>query len=91
MSDNTCPDCTAAAQARHHGFRAGCRGCCARSISRSPQFFAARKVGGVAGNETRAYRLLLEQIGGLLTPAVTHEDVKAASAADAISREKVAA
>ena len=67
-----CADCALAARRRWHGFRAGCRGCCARAAARSPQFFDARKRGCV----TREYRRLLDQFG------LSHEDVKAAAAAD---------
>lgn len=85
-----CPDCAAAAIEPHWGFRASCRGCCARSIARSPQFFEARKVGGKAGLETRAYRALLAQVGALFDPPVSHEDVLNAAGADASTRRAVA-
>jgi hypothetical protein len=87
MSSDACPACATATERPHWEFRADCRGCCARSIARSPQFFAARKVGGAAGPEVRAYRALLEQVGGLVKPALTHDDVRAAYAADALNRE----
>lgn len=82
-----CVDCQAAAREVHHGFRAGCRGCCARSIARSQQAFEARKTGA----QTRGYRGLLAQVGGLVDPKLTHDDVKAAAAADAALRERQAA
>jgi hypothetical protein len=81
----TCPACTAAAASPSHSFNANCRGCCARSISRSPQFFESRKQGA----QTRAYRTLLEQIGGLVQPPVTHAEVRAAFSVDAANRPKV--
>jgi hypothetical protein len=89
----SCPDCTAASQAgaAWGGFTANCRGCCARSIARSPQFHAARKVGGTAGPEVRAYRELLRQIGGLVKPPVEHSEVRDASAIDERARATPAA
>lgn len=83
MTD-TCPACAAAAAAPAYEFRAGCRGCCARSIARSPQAFEARR----GGRQTRAYRALLEQVGGLCDPPVTHAEVVAAHAADAANRQE---
>jgi hypothetical protein len=83
-----CPDCTAAAAGTHWEFSADCRGCCARSIARSPQFFEARKAGD---KHDRKYRALLEQIGGLCKPPVTHNEVSQAAASDAALRQKVAA
>lgn len=74
----TCPACTQAAAVPHWGeFVADCRGCCARAAARSPQFFAARQT----GTQTRAYRALLEQFG------LTHDEVRAAHAADAHAKE----
>ena len=67
-----CSDCDLAAKRPWHGFFAGCPGCKARSVARSPQFFAVRK----AGQQNRHYRALLEQMG------VEHEAVKTAAAAD---------
>lgn len=64
-----------------------CRGCCARSIARSPQAFEARK----AGVQTYAYRQIVAQIGALVVPPVTHEEVRQAAAADATLREKASA
>jgi hypothetical protein len=55
----------------------GCRRCCARAAARAPQFAAARKSGAV----DRPYRALLDQFG------LTHDEVKAAAAADALGRE----
>lgn len=67
-----CSACERAATRVSHEFQAGCRGCCARSIGRSPQFAAARKAGIV----DHQYRRLLDQFG------LTHDQVKAAVAAD---------
>jgi hypothetical protein len=75
---NTCPACTSAAQQLHHTFTASCRGCCARSIARSPQAAEARKL----GQQTRAYRALLEQVGGTVKPPLVHADVTRAWAND---------
>lgn len=73
----SCPDCAQAAQVMHHGFRAGCRGCCARAISRGINFHDSRK----AGAQTRRYRWELEQFG------VSHAEALAAFEADALNRE----
>ena len=86
MTSN-CPACATAATEVHYEFHASCRGCCARSIARSPQAFEARKT----GTQPRAYRALLEQIGGVCTPALTHGEVKAAAASDMALREKATA
>jgi hypothetical protein len=83
----TCPACTAAATTPHWEFFANCRGCCARSIARSPQFFEAHK----AGIQTHAYRRILAQIGALHEPAIAHDEVRQAHAADAANRQEVAA
>jgi hypothetical protein len=72
----TCEDCTLAAAQPHHGFRANCRGCCARAAARSPHFARVK----AAGQQDRPYRALLEQFG------LTHSDVKAAAAADVEGR-----
>lgn len=71
-----CDNCTRAATEPWHGFTAGCPGCCARSVARSPQFHAVRK----SGMQDRRYRALLEQMG------TTHDAVKAAAAADVASK-----
>jgi hypothetical protein len=80
--------CLACAEARvtpHWGaFYANCRGCCARSIARSPQFFEARST----GSQSRKYRALLEQVGGLVKPPVTHDEVRAAFELDAAHRKQ---
>lgn len=67
-----CRDCESAKVKRHHGFMAECRGCCARATARMPQFAESRK----AGVMTHEYRRLLDQFG------LTHDQVKAAAAAD---------
>lgn len=68
----TCSDCDRAAKKRHHGFSAGCRGCAARSLVRSPHWRRVQQ----AGVQDRQYRAALQQMG------VTHDDVCAAAAAD---------
>ena len=68
----TCPDCTKSATEVWHGFHASCKGCAARAAARSPQFRNAR----FSGKQFRGYLALLDQYG------VTHEEVKAAHAAD---------
>lgn len=81
MKADPCQACADAATAPAYVFHANCRGCCARSIARSPQFFEARK----AGIQTRAYRAILEQIGAQVQPPLTHAEVVAAHAADAVA------
>lgn len=71
-----CPNCSTATERPHWEFNAGCRGCCARAASRSPQFHDSRK----AGQQTRGYRALLEQFG------LTHDEVRAAHQADAMNK-----
>ena len=69
------PDCPACAKARDRlsgEFRAGCTGCCARAAARSPQFRTARLLGRLPPE----YRRLLDAF------ALTHDQVKAAHAAD---------
>jgi hypothetical protein len=73
---SACPDCTTAAEHAHHGFRAGCIGCCARAAARSPQYRKARD----SGVQHRDYRRLLEQFG------LSHQQVRDAAAADAMGR-----
>jgi hypothetical protein len=72
----TCQDCTRAAAEPWHGFKAQCQGCCARAAARSPHFRRVRD----AGMQDRAYRALLEKFG------LSHDEVKAAAAADAEGR-----
>jgi hypothetical protein len=71
-----CEDCTLAARQLHHGFRAKCSGCAARAAARSPHFARVK----TSGMQDRAYRGLLEQF------ELTHDQVKAAAAADAEGR-----
>ena len=68
----SCIDCLKASKRRWHGFSYPCRGCAARALSRSPQFRRIQQ----SGKQDQAYRLALQQMG------VSHEDVKAAAAAD---------
>lgn len=72
-----CKDCLAAASKRHHGFTGGCVGCCARSIARGKHFARVRKAGVLDGD----YRALLAQF------KLTHEQVKAAAAADKVGSQ----
>ena len=67
-----CPDCALAERCRWHGFTATCKGCKARAAARSPECHEAR----TENRQTQGYRQLLKALG------VTHEDVKAAAAAD---------
>ncbi len=67
-----CPACTEAATEVSHYFMAGCKGCTARAFSRMPAFFAARQSSFLDVD----FRSALRQAG------VTHEEVKAAVAAD---------
>jgi len=71
-----CHDCAIAATQTHHGFSAGCIGCCARAAARSPQYARVRD----AGKLDRDYRALLEQF------KLTHEQVKQASWLDAAAK-----
>lgn len=71
----TCIDCTKSAQRLWHGFHVGCKGCQARAIGRGPLFHESRSSGRISS----AYRALLVQFG------LTHEQVKAAHKADALS------
>jgi hypothetical protein len=82
MAD-ACQSCEVAAVEPCWSFAMGCRTCCARSIARSPQFFEARKAGDKLD---RKYRALLEQIGGLHKPAISHAEVVAAFKADAVNK-----
>ncbi len=72
----TCHHCILAAKKRHHGFEAGCAGCAARSLVRSPHWRRVQQ----AGVQDRYYRLALAQHG------VTHDQVRAAAAADKASQ-----
>lgn len=73
-----CKDCLKAAVVEWHGFSAGCQGCAARAVSRGPNYRASR----TAGSLTPRYREELALLG------VTHDEVKAARAADALGKER---
>lgn len=75
---SSCDNCTTSAQQEHHGFSAGCRGCCARAAARSPHFRRVRD----QGHQDRHYRALLQQFD------LTHDQVKAAAAADKLESGK---
>lgn len=67
-----CPACTDAAKRPSHEFIAGCLGCYARTVARSPHFDRVRHAGAL----DRRYLALLEQF------SVSHDEVKAAAAID---------
>ncbi len=71
-----CADCETASQQLWHGFMAQCPGCQARALSRGPEFAesAARR------RQSSEYVAQLKRLG------LTHEQVKAAHAADAINK-----
>lgn len=71
-----CEDCDTAAKEPHHGFRANCKGCAARAVSRGPNWRRVRD----AGMQDRRYRAELELLG------VTHEAVREAAAADRLNQ-----
>jgi hypothetical protein len=71
-----CPDCIKSATELWHGFRANCEGCAARGVGRGPNFRRVRD----AGRLDRKYRSELDLVG------VTHDQVKAAHAADFAER-----
>jgi len=76
-----CFDCIAAVSGVHYGFRSNCKGCAARAVARGPAYFHARQAvrGTEAGEQFRDdYRAILDRVG------VTHDQVKAAHAVDAI-------
>lgn len=75
MSDD-CPDCARAQTEVWSLFHAGCDGCRARMVARSPQFDEARRTGKL----TPAYRSLLA------VALVSHDEAKAAAAEDAMSK-----
>lgn len=72
FTTDSCRHCAEAKAGPCWYFTAHCRGCCARAAARSPHFHEARR----RGSQTSGYRMLLEQFG------LTHEEVKAAHAAD---------
>lgn len=71
----TCHDCITAAAQPHHGFTAGCDGCCARAASRSPHYHRVRSQGRL----DRPYQALLDHFG------LTHAEVRAAAETDALT------
>lgn len=73
---NDCPACIQAAERISHEFRHDCRGCCARACARGQDFQRVRK----QGVQDHRYRLALQQF------SLTHEEVKAAAAADKASK-----
>lgn len=73
----TCPDCIRSAAEARHGFTNGCLGCAARSVARGPNYREAM----ASGRHTWKYRDELRLVG------VTHDQVKAAAAADALGKE----
>lgn len=72
----SCADCTRAGAELWHGFRSGCAGCRARAMARGPHYFRCRN----AGRLDAEYRVALQSVG------LTHDQVKAADAADFMSR-----
>jgi hypothetical protein len=75
-----CRECIAAAVRPWHGFASDCKGCAARAIARGPNYRQAQ----AGGRQDWKYRAELEALG------VTHEQVKAAAAADALAKEAAA-
>jgi hypothetical protein len=76
VDPSDCPDCKAAADREHHGFKAQCLGCRARGAARTPHYRRARE----SGMQDRPYRSLLQQF------ELTHDQVRAAAAADFMLR-----
>ena len=74
----TCIDCMKAAEGPWHVFSSGCDGCEARSLARSPQYAESKHLGRL----TRAYQGLLARL------QLTHEQVRAAEAADGVKGSK---
>jgi len=70
----TCPACTAAQAGPHFEFRAGCKGCEARSLSRALVYVEARR----CNRQTADYRAALERVG------VTHAQVVEAARTDRV-------
>lgn len=69
----TCKACdNASAHPRSGLYSAGCEGCAARSLARTPVFFAAAK----EGRFTPEYRMALQQLLPKLTQADAHAKVK---------------
>lgn len=67
----TCPNCTQAKAQPWHQFTAGCKGCEARALSRSPQFVESKR----RNRQTPEYRAALAACG------LTHEAVLVAAKA----------
>lgn len=81
----TCKDCDTAAARLWHGVTATCRGCWARSVSRSQAFKEARDADpDDPEREAKrdAYRQRLQAL------SLTHQEVLAAAEADALHRNK---
>ena len=74
----TCPDCTQAAREVWHAFSADCAGCAARALARGPHYRRCRD----AGRLDRHYRAALDQF------KLSHEQVRAAAAADRLTTEE---
>ena len=55
----TCPDCQTAQARPWHGFRADCKGCQVRALTRSPEYEESRR----SGAQTPAYRAALKVLG----------------------------
>jgi hypothetical protein len=73
-----CFDCMAAAAGATYSFKIGCLGCTARQIARGPHYFRVRKAG----------KLDHEYIDNITRAGVTHQQVKDASAGDAMMNSK---
>lgn len=69
----TCPDCTTSAIQPWHQFRAGCKGCEARALRRSPEYVESLRAG-----LTPRYRAALALTG------LSHDSVKFAAKEDSI-------
>jgi hypothetical protein len=63
MIQQDCPDCLAASERMHHGFRSSCDGCKARAVARGPAFFHRND----SDDKARQYRELLARVR--LSPA----------------------
>jgi len=73
-----CVDCKRAAEGPWHVFSSGCNGCEARGLARSPQYADSKRLGRLTGS----YQNLLARL------QLTHEQVRAAEAADAVKGPK---
>ena len=73
-----CVDCKRAAEGPWHVFSSGCNGCEARGLARSPQYAESKRQGRL----TRSYQDLLARL------QLTHEQVRAAEAADGVKGSK---